>query len=53
MIELPIYELNPDHLLVIAFLFIIILLGLMVDRYLEEKRDRNTLDKIEKDIIID
>ena len=53
MIEIPIYELNPIHLIIVASLFTITLLALMVDRHLEERRNKDVLDKINGDIKID
>ncbi len=53
MIELPVYELSPIHLLIVASLFIIILLALMFDRHFEDKKDKDELDRISNDIEID
>lgn len=53
MIEFPVNELSPTILLIVASLFTIILLALMFDRYFENKKDKEALDKIDDDIEID
>lgn len=53
MIEFTVHELDTTQLLIVASLLVVILLAAMFDRHLEEKRDRDTMDRVDKSIDID
>ena len=51
--EIPVYELTVNQLLIVATFFVVILIALMFDRYLEKKRENKAIDKVYDDIKVD